>query len=341
MSTNQSRTAPPSLSVVIPVFNEEQWIVRSVGAIVEAAAHAEWPVEVIVVDDGSTDGTPASLAGLAAEYGITVLSQPNLGRFDARKAGMAKASGELLMLLDSRVIVERTALAFLRDQVIRHPERRVWNGHVNVASKGNPYAAFMAAMVKIPWRRYCANPRLMSYGIEEFDVFPKGTTYFCAPKALFEEAATAFESLYDDVKLSSDDTKLLRWIAEREQIWLAPELACTYHGRESLKRFVKHAYFRGTTYVDGYLKTKGPARRGLVFVLAFGLAALGLLVRKPKLALTLGVAVTASTGAATSRFGATAAEARAFALLLPLFGFSFFAGAVRGLALVAKASSRK
>jgi hypothetical protein len=83
--------------------------------------------------------------------------------------------------------------------------------------------------------------------------------------------------------------------------------------------------------------TKGPARRGLVFVLAFGLAAIAMLVRKPKLAVLLGLGVTASTGAATTRFGATFAEARALALLLPLFGFSFFAGAVRGLALALKA----
>jgi glycosyltransferase involved in cell wall biosynthesis len=293
------------LSIVIPVFDEEEWITRSVGAVVAAAGRAQWPAEIIVVDDGSTDGTAAALERLAAEHDIIVLTQPNKGRFEARRAGLEKASGDMLMLLDSRVIVDEHALVFLRDQLAAHPEREVWSGHVNIAADGNPYAAFMAALVKIPWRRYCANPRLMSYGVEEFDVFPKGTGYFVAPRVLFEQATAQFDSLYDDVRLASDDTRLLRWIAERRRIWLSPELSCTYHGRDSLTKFVRHAYFRGTTFVDGYLQTKGPARRGLFAVLAVGLAGTGLLLRRPKTAVTLGIAGSAAAGVAVNRFGAT------------------------------------
>src|SRR5689334_12637249 len=101
MSAN---TLEPSLSVVIPVFNEENWITRCVDALVASAAHANWPAEVIVVDDGSTDGTGQRLAELADRHGITVISQPNRGRFEARRAGLAKAGGQQVLLLDSRVI---------------------------------------------------------------------------------------------------------------------------------------------------------------------------------------------------------------------------------------------
>src|SRR5690348_7487825 len=103
MNVNQ-----PSLSIVIPVFNEEEWITRSVTAIVAAARHAEWPAEIIIVDDGSTDATPAALARLADDLGVVVISQANQGRFAARRAGVAKASGDVLMLVDSRIIADES-----------------------------------------------------------------------------------------------------------------------------------------------------------------------------------------------------------------------------------------
>ena len=124
----------PSLSVVIPVFNEQDWIERSVGALLASASAASWPIEVVVVDDGSTDATPSRLDDLRERHGITVISQANAGRFEARSAGIAKSSGEWIALLDSRVIVDEHTLTFLRDQLVEHPERAVWNGHINVAS---------------------------------------------------------------------------------------------------------------------------------------------------------------------------------------------------------------
>ncbi|MFI5607211.1 glycosyltransferase family 2 protein [Amycolatopsis sp. NPDC051903] len=323
----------PSLSVVIPVYNEQDWIERSVGALVTAAGAAGWPVEIVVVDDGSTDATPEKLAALQRRHGITVLVQPNSGRFEARRAGLAKASGQQVLLVDSRVIVDETSLAFLRDQLVAHPERTVWNGHINVESAHNPYAGFLAGMVKIPWRRYCANPRLMSFGIEEFDVFPKGTGFFSAPREVLENASAAFESLFDDSRLASDDTGVLRWIAERHRIFLAPQLSATYHGRDSFKKFAAQSYFRGTTFVDSYLASPGPARNGLFAALAVGVLGLGLAARRPKTAAALAAAGSAAAGAAVTRFGATKSEARAVALLAPVFGAGFGAGAVRGLVL--------
>jgi glycosyltransferase involved in cell wall biosynthesis len=338
MSAN---TLLPSLSVVIPVFNEENWIPRSVDALMASARVAGWPVEVIVVDDGSSDGTPARLTELQRTHGITVISQPNRGRFEARKTGMAKASGEWIMLLDSRVIVDESSLVFLHDQVKNHPERAVWNGHINVASEHNPYAGFMAGLVKMPWRRYCANPRLMSFGIDEFDVFPKGTTLFVARKAMFEGSVTGFSSLFDDVRFASDDTRMLRWIAEREKIFIAPGLSATYHGRESFKKFVSQSYFRGTTYVDSYLESAGPARNALFGALAVGVAGLAIAAKRPRTALVTGVFGSAVVGAAVKRCGATNAEARAVTSLLPVFAAGFGTGLVRGLLLALRSWLRR
>ncbi|MEU4801348.1 glycosyltransferase [Actinosynnema sp. NPDC023587] len=325
-----SRNSVPSLSIVIPVFNEPDWIGRSVGALRTALENARWDAEIVVVDDGSTDETPARLAELP---GVTVLTQPNGGRFAARLAGITKAAGELVLMLDSRVILEPGSLAFLRDQLTAHPERTVWNGHINTDNTGNPYGAFMQGLVAVGWRRYVADPRLTSFTAEDFDAFPKGTGLFLAPRAVLEQAARSFSSLYDDVRLASDDTRMLRWIAEQGPIFIAPGFAAEYNSRDSLSKFTRHAYFRGSTFVDGYLDSPGPVRNAAFAAAGVGVAGLFLLLRKPKAALALAAAGSAAAGAVVRRSGGSKDQSLAVVKLLTLFAACFGAGAARGLAL--------
>jgi glycosyltransferase involved in cell wall biosynthesis len=84
------------ISVVIPVFNGARFLA---GAIDSALGQDGVSVEVIVVDDGSTDAT----ARVAAGYGerITYLRQPNRGPSAARNLGIARARGDFLAFLDS------------------------------------------------------------------------------------------------------------------------------------------------------------------------------------------------------------------------------------------------
>ncbi|MET9227064.1 glycosyltransferase [Lentzea sp. NPDC003310] len=328
-SRSKSLDNVPSLSIVIPVFNEPDWIGRSVGALKTAIANANWPAEIIVVDDGSTDDTSKRLA----ELDVTVISQENSGRFAARLAGVEAASGELVLLIDSRVVIDPQSLVFLRDQLAAHPERTVWNGHIETDTKGNPYAGFMAGLVAVAWRRYLAEPRLVSFSAEDFDAFPKGTTLFVAPKNVLKEAAVSFSSLYDDVRMASDDTRMLRSIAERGPIWIAPGFAAQYNSRDSLQKFVKHAYFRGTTFVDGYLDSPGPVRNAMFAAGGVGVVGLFVLVKRPLLALVLALLGSGAAGAIARKSGASKDQAFSVAKLLPVFAACFGAGAARGLSM--------
>jgi glycosyltransferase involved in cell wall biosynthesis len=336
-------TLPPldALSVVIPVHNEETWIRTCVDALAAAAAEAELPLDVVAVDDGSTDRTPEVLRELAAEHGIRVVSQSNAGRLAARAAGLAQAREEWLLLLDSRVIVDHPSLAWVRRAIAAHPDRTVWCGHVDVQTDGNVFAAFWSGLVKIGWRRYTADPRLVSFGAEEFDAFPKGTGCLLLPRTLLSEAAGGFSSLYDNADLASDDTRLLRSVAARTRIWLTPDFRFRYHGKQGARGFVKQAYFRGTTFVDGYLGQKGPVRRALLAAIAGGGALTVVGLRRPVVAaLGLG-AVSTAAPAVVSRAGGSPDEVRAAALLTPVFVGAFGAGVVRGLALAALGWGRR
>ena len=93
-------------SLIIPTFNHA----RFVGAAIDSAlAQTVSAFEIIVVDDGSTDETPAVLARYAAR--VRVLRQENRGLSAARNAGLAAAHGKFVSFLDADDVMAPTKLA--------------------------------------------------------------------------------------------------------------------------------------------------------------------------------------------------------------------------------------
>lgn len=89
----------PSVSVIIPAYNAEKYLEEAVGSVLRQSSPA---AEILIVDDGSTDGTLAMAHDLAAQHAlITVLTRPNGGSGPARNTGIAQASGEYLLFLDA------------------------------------------------------------------------------------------------------------------------------------------------------------------------------------------------------------------------------------------------
>ena len=92
-------------SLIIPTFNHA----RFVGAAIDSAlAQTVSAFEVIVVDDGSTDETPAVLARYAGR--VRVLRQENRGLSAARNAGLAAAHGTFVSFLDADDVMAPTKL---------------------------------------------------------------------------------------------------------------------------------------------------------------------------------------------------------------------------------------
>lgn len=133
------------ISVVIPTFNRCGRGLRStsgvdslLGRCLSAVFAQEFPsaaVEVIVVNDGSTDSTGAFLASLDAPCALSCLNQPHAGAGAARNLGAARARGRVLLFLDDDVIAEPGLLqAHLemhrthpRSAIVGHLETAAWN----------------------------------------------------------------------------------------------------------------------------------------------------------------------------------------------------------------------
>ena len=89
---------PPSLTVVVPVWNEEHRLRAGFNGL-ERLRVLVPDVEAILVDDGSTDST-LSLARGAAPPWVRVLAEPHRGKGGALKAGVAQATGDRVLVTD-------------------------------------------------------------------------------------------------------------------------------------------------------------------------------------------------------------------------------------------------
>jgi glycosyltransferase involved in cell wall biosynthesis len=90
---------PELLSIIVPVYNEQQFVEAAVRRVLEQ----NWRMEVIIVDDGSSDGTPEIVARLAEEFPEVLLltHDKNSGKGAALRTGFAQATGEILIIQDA------------------------------------------------------------------------------------------------------------------------------------------------------------------------------------------------------------------------------------------------
>lgn len=138
----RTRIRPACVSVVVPLYNHERYIADAV-----RSALGQGPVlrEVVVVDDGSTD---ASVQALQAACGddprVVLCSQPNRGAHAAINAGLLRATGDVLCILNSDDVYAPGRLAQLAAALDADPA-------VDLAATGLRFIDGNGAPVGNPW----------------------------------------------------------------------------------------------------------------------------------------------------------------------------------------------
>jgi cellulose synthase/poly-beta-1,6-N-acetylglucosamine synthase-like glycosyltransferase/spore germination protein YaaH/peptidoglycan/xylan/chitin deacetylase (PgdA/CDA1 family) len=123
----------PTVSVVIAAFNEATVIARTIRAVLD---NNYAPLEIIVVDDGSSDGTSDEVRSNFGDA-VTLLVQPNGGKASALNLGIAMATGEIIIALDADTLFARDTI----EKLVRHfadPIVGAVAGNVKVGNRMNP-----------------------------------------------------------------------------------------------------------------------------------------------------------------------------------------------------------
>src|SRR5215469_1771144 len=119
----------PSVSIVIPCYNAARWV----GAAVESALRQSYAnVEVIVVDDGSTDGSAAIITNKYPS--VSLICTPNRGPGAARNQGLRAAHGEWIQFLDADDVLHPEKLRLSLDVYMPASDVKfVWAPHASAS----------------------------------------------------------------------------------------------------------------------------------------------------------------------------------------------------------------
>ncbi|MFQ1003236.1 glycosyltransferase [Modestobacter sp. SSW1-42] len=94
----------PRFSIIVPTYQGGDALLATLRSL--SGLHAPWPVEVLVVVDGSTDGSAEAAAAVGGPLLTRVVVQPNSGAAAARNRGAREARGDLLLFLDDDMLAD-------------------------------------------------------------------------------------------------------------------------------------------------------------------------------------------------------------------------------------------
>ncbi len=113
-------TDPPPIrtSIIVPAYNYERYVARTLES---ALAQDDSGIEIVVVDDGSEDGTAEAVRPFV-ERGVRYIQKANGGLPAARNTGIAEARGKYLVFLDADDLLESHAVRTFREAMESRPE---------------------------------------------------------------------------------------------------------------------------------------------------------------------------------------------------------------------------
>lgn len=126
------------ISVIIPAYNHASTLPKCLDSVL---AQRGVGIEIIVVDDGSTDDTTAVLGRYRLDARITILHQGNRGSNPARNRGFEASKGERVIFLDADAVLTPDTLAALSNALDLHPE-----------------AAYAYCDFRFGWKRFKTGP---------------------------------------------------------------------------------------------------------------------------------------------------------------------------------------
>lgn len=158
----------PRVSVIMSCYNATEWLDEAVDSLLGQTFR---DFELILVDDGSTDGTWSHIQSYGArDKRVVALHKPNTGLTDSLNAGLAVAKGQWIARMDADDISEPTRL---------EEQARFVEAHPDVVLLGTGFVEMTADRVPLKVHHYPATNRLLVWNLEHIArFFPHSSAFF-------------------------------------------------------------------------------------------------------------------------------------------------------------------
>ena len=238
----------PLASVIVPTRDRLASLRVALGAL-ERQQRAE-PYELIVVDDGSTDGAGAFLAARAAQGAIVHVMSEGRGAAAARNAGIRRARGEIIACTDDDCEVPRDWVARLRDRLVQTGAAAVGGRVVAAADAARPARISQA----------------ITNGIARALNDRGRSQFLTSNNVAYRAAALRAVGLFDEgfTGAGGEDRDLhARLRARGERLVYAADIVVAHHPRMSWSAFLRQqaAYGRGARRYYGRRDARAGERR--------------------------------------------------------------------------------
>lgn len=263
-----SRNHTPLVSIIIPCYNAERWVAEAIDS---CLAQSYAGIEIIVIDDGSTDGSKAILT----KYASKIVSEhgPNCGGNHARNRGFALSSGAYIQFLDAddyllpdkialqvRFLEETRADAVYGDwrHQFHEADGRIWQDDVHVSGDQSDVltsllAGWWVAPVGLLWRRTAV---LASGGWDESLAAGQDRDFFLSvaitgADVRYQPGCHSIYRRYGDVTVSTHNRR--EWLENHLKILQKMEVQLKETGRwlPKYRQALAHSYFHLTrNYYD-------------------------------------------------------------------------------------------
>jgi len=137
---------PSLVSIIVPVFNESATVAAVIRRLIEVSLPADR--EILVVNDGSTDGTRAVLDGLPAHEAVRVIHAPrNGGKGSAIRLGLAEAKGSVIAIQDADLELDPAQLSDLVAPILAGEATVVYGSRFLQPTSQAPWVTVLANRV--------------------------------------------------------------------------------------------------------------------------------------------------------------------------------------------------
>lgn len=215
----QSKIQNPIISIVTPTYNVEAFIEEQVNSLVNQDLPG---VELVIVDDGSSDNTLSILKQLGEKHPeITLVSQENQGPSRARNVGLELFRGEYLYFVDADDIVPSGALKALYEAAQAEGADIVTGRSLSFNSTGSWYIGghYNAGLFNEGMRSFATNPELV------YSLGPASKLY---KRKIIENLR-----MPENIKIGEDQPFVLEALLRSQKIYTIDAIVYNYRSRET------------------------------------------------------------------------------------------------------------